>query len=487
MKAHNDLPPHAYAYLSESRGQDVYHSDMSRDQVINTFFPPTITSLVAGLSNITSAFYGVMLDIAGLLKGKHLIDPLSQATIYELGRLRAAAAVQANPDLDRDARGILLVLLSAIFTSSPEFRFNVVEFKPEFVKVIFTGVDRYHKITRQLHIADQITWPSISPFVQAINEELAPMYTTNITLVELNAESSECVYEILIYKKEPESTAIPLQHLGISAPFFQLPSGKKQVFGHILHAVLGKADDFMVDGFAGLIRYCISLEAWNFGRLNRPSENHYMMGEKFRAFRCGEVEREMIYTAVIESMPLKKQKRRSILNIISDKGDPVYSMLFDYYMLDTEKFLARFASLKAADELAVAHPAEPLPGITRNSFNNPYQYQAVLPPFSHAQCSGHFTGYPCVPILLIYQCLAAEAEKWLQDIMPLPLLSRPVIDGIELFPVKVIPVDCPCIINISVSRLSKQRFKFICHIISPKDPAVLYSGVTIDLNLPAIG
>ncbi|MGO4293183.1 hypothetical protein [Chitinophaga sp. RAB17] len=486
MNAHNDLPPHAHAYLSEISRQDVYHSDMSRDEVISTFFPPTVTSLVAGLSNITSAFYGVMLDKAGLLKGKHLIDPLSQATIYELGRLRVAAAVQANPDLDRDARGVLLVLLSAIFTSSPEFRFNVVEFKPDMVKVIFTGVDRYHRITRQLNIADEITWPSISPFIQAVCEELAPMYTTGITLVELNAESSECVYEILIYKKESEGTAISLQNLGISAPFFQLPSGRKQVFGHLVHAVLGKADDFMMDGFAVLMQYCISLEALNFGRLNQPSQNHYMMGEKFKVLRCGEVNKDMIYTAVIESIPVERQKRRSILNIISDKGEPVYMMLFDYYMPDAENFLAKFAALKASDELVAPHPVEPLPGIIRNSFNNPYQYQAVIPPFSHAQCSGHFTGYPCVPTLLIYQCLAVEAEKWLQDIMRLPLLRRPVLDGIELFPVKIIPIDCPCLVNISVSRLSKKCFKFICHIISPKDPAVLYSVVTIDLNLPAI-
>lgn len=188
--------PETYRQLAAFRNEDVYLPEMDWELLIADFFPPTIIDVVQNLSNTTAAFYGLMLKEAGNRFGPAIMDELSKATLYALGKRTAGNLADKKPDLEKDARGIAIVAIAAIYNASPEYRFEILKFEPQQVKMLIKGADRYHRIAQQLDIGPWLTSP-ISAFVQGINDGMDLPYSTSCELRSID-EQSHCLYELNI-------------------------------------------------------------------------------------------------------------------------------------------------------------------------------------------------------------------------------------------------------------------------------------------------
>ncbi|WP_143306462.1 hypothetical protein [Chitinophaga vietnamensis] len=471
-------------HLHARRDEDVHHPYMCAAEIIAQFFPPNISASAFGLSDTITAFYGLVLQRAALLNGPGMIDALSQAAIYELGKRKTAEALDACPDLDKDARSVFLILIIAFFSSSTECKFKVVEFKPELVRVVIKGVDHYHRMATELNIVTHLTWPVFLPFLRGAIDMISSQLFVYAQINQL-ADDSSCNYELTI-RHEVESRQAPISQIAMTPPFFTLPEGKISSYGHLLYAPIGHAHDFEAADFVNLIKTQVSMEAYNNERIHQPRSTQYMSGISFRAIRCGAFERDTEFNMLVESQLVNNRKRKSTAKILTDRGEQVYQLLFHYYSLDETTFQEKFETIKTTEPVIPATGELPLPRIKRTNFTDPYAYRAVLSPFEYEHCAGHFPGYPLVPVLLVYQCMATEDEKWLREQIEIPSSIRPVVDNIEMFPVRIMPVKTVFLVDISVYRLSKQVFKFVHKVMAVEAPAKLHAIITIDMEVPPL-
>lgn len=190
------LIPETYRQSSAFRSEDVYLPEMDWELLIADFFPRTFTDVVQSLSNTTAAFYGLMLKEAGDMFGTKIMDQLSKATLYALGKKTAAHILDKKPDLERDARGITTVALAAIFTASPEYKFEVLAYEAAHVRILVKGVDRYHRIALMLGMEEHLSSP-IGAFMQGINDGLELQYHIDCEQKALD-ENSHCLYDLNI-------------------------------------------------------------------------------------------------------------------------------------------------------------------------------------------------------------------------------------------------------------------------------------------------
>jgi hypothetical protein len=190
------LIPETFRQSAAFRSGDVYLPEMEWETLVADFFPPTFTDVVQSLSNTTAAFYGLMLKEAGNMFGAEIMDSLSKATLYALGKRTAKNILDKKPDLDRDARGIAVVALAAIFTASPEYGYEVLKFDAGHVRLLVKGTDRYHRIALQLGISEHLSSP-IAAFVQGINDGLGLQYTISSAQQSID-DNSHCLYDLNI-------------------------------------------------------------------------------------------------------------------------------------------------------------------------------------------------------------------------------------------------------------------------------------------------
>lgn len=191
--------PGSFSQVSTLRKEDRYHADMDPVSLIDFHFPPTVADLTLSLSNNTAMFYGVLLKQVGNLLGTQYIQKVSDAALYELGSIRARNAIAKCPDLERNARGLSDLLVSAIFTSSPEYRFTVEEYSVDRAKIIMSGIDRYHRAAMITGIVEYLAWPVIIPTIQAMIDEMGLQYNIGFHMQTLDSNSS-CLYEIVLTK-----------------------------------------------------------------------------------------------------------------------------------------------------------------------------------------------------------------------------------------------------------------------------------------------
>lgn len=158
--------------LRQSRGKDVFTSEDLKEKIINIFFPENTFVLTQNLSNVTSAFYGLLLKDIGATYGNDKIDNHSKKLFYELGRLKTMQAIGVYPELEKDTRAFAMVVIYAVYNSSPEFNFRIIEFTPQSTTVELTGLDRYLKVLTELGIEKHVTIPTFLPFVEGIKDVL---------------------------------------------------------------------------------------------------------------------------------------------------------------------------------------------------------------------------------------------------------------------------------------------------------------------------
>lgn len=469
----------AFEQLADLRSNDVYHPAMNAKEVVTTFFPATVSALVLNQSYITSTFYGLMLQYISRLNGASTINAVSNAVISEIGKRKTTELLHRFPDIDRDARASLLILISAIYNSSPEYRFHVTNFSPDLVIVRLSGKDRYHSITHELDISRFLTWPVIAPFLETIAREISPLLSAAVKLIEL-ADNSDCQYEITFKTQKKASADNVTAVSGLATPFLRLPAGKIEAYGNILHASIGNADDFEVNNFSALIRTWLSMEALNAARIYHSATPEYMMESQYRMTRYGTVSDQTMLHITVKSL-LQSDKRISIADVTGNDNEPVYKMLFKYYACPEAVFKQKFGHIANPSQSIKAVP--PLPQVTRENFHNPYCYNALLHPFYFEHCQGHFVNYPCVPSVVVMQCLLDEATGWLRLIMKTTEKDKVSVESIDMFPERLMMIETAYLISIAVQKISGKRFRFNNIVRAVHDPEIIFVNLVLDLEI----
>ena len=177
-----------YDLIADIRRYDCFPAGPTEKELVNTFFPKTVSDLTKDLSNVTAAFYGIFLEsLTDVVAGSE-IDSISRKFFHRLGRMKTAAILNQYgglPILPADARGIAIVLISAIYNASPEYNFTISHYAEDRCVITLTGKDRYYRIATQLGIEQLLTWPTLTPFFEGINDEL-----------ELNCDITPCVRKL---------------------------------------------------------------------------------------------------------------------------------------------------------------------------------------------------------------------------------------------------------------------------------------------------
>jgi hypothetical protein len=181
--------------LKSVRGQDEYLTDELRKSLISTFFPNDTSELVAGLSNVTSAFYGFLLrDVANIV-GLDKIDELSENLFYTLGKFKARQAVEKMNDIPNDTRALAMVIIFAVYTANPEYSFSIRKFSEDQTIIYLSGIDRYHRMSESLGITQYLSWPATYSFIQGINDEMQLNAKIDFELTPFDKDSScGCLY-----------------------------------------------------------------------------------------------------------------------------------------------------------------------------------------------------------------------------------------------------------------------------------------------------
>ena len=158
--------------LHPLRGSDHYPSQEVKEQVVDLYFPTSVCDLAINLSNITSHFYALQLQLIGEEYGVDQISGQSEKLFYKLGKLKAEQALAKDPQMPRDCRSLVLVAISAIYTSSPEFKFHVETYTSTYAVMQLKGADRYHRAAKQVKIDQYLSFPTLIPFLKGVKAYL---------------------------------------------------------------------------------------------------------------------------------------------------------------------------------------------------------------------------------------------------------------------------------------------------------------------------
>ena len=161
-----------YEELKVSRGKDKYPSKELEEHLINRIFPKTAEELALVLSNVTASFYGFTLKHIGKQCGWDKVDSISKSLFRELGQLKTNEAIQRGVEVPRDARALAIVFISAIYTSSPEFNFEILKYDPKETVMRIFGASRYLRIAKKLNIDGYLSWPVLISFFEGIAQQV---------------------------------------------------------------------------------------------------------------------------------------------------------------------------------------------------------------------------------------------------------------------------------------------------------------------------
>lgn len=182
--------------LKQIRKNDYYGTVELEVELQDSLFPSSTEELTLDLSNVTSAFYGLMLKNIGNEIGLDKIDGISKSTFYDLGKAKSSQCETKMEILPKDTRVFFIVLTSAIFNASPEYSFKIIKYSKEKTVFELNGVDRYLRILNELEISNYITFPTLIPFMNGIKDYFEINCKIEYDL-EINNETNEvkCVYE----------------------------------------------------------------------------------------------------------------------------------------------------------------------------------------------------------------------------------------------------------------------------------------------------
>lgn len=188
-----------YAEMQGIRAADIYPDEEIKAKLIEKTFPKNAEEMTLKLSNVTAAFYGLLLADIGDRFGWEEADAASKSVFRKLGQLKTREAIDIGVDLPKDSRAPALVFITAVHSASPEYNFEVFEYLPEETVVRVFGISRYDRIAKKLDIERSLTWPELIPFFEGVAEELGIKCKVDGTLKELGEEGKyECIYRFTL-------------------------------------------------------------------------------------------------------------------------------------------------------------------------------------------------------------------------------------------------------------------------------------------------
>lgn len=183
--------------LEKVRENDFYDNEDLKNLLIEKFFPSSTSVLTLDLSNITSAFYGLLLNNIGEKIGFESIDDISKKTFYDLGQAKSKQCLGKYENIPKDSRTFLIVLISAIYNASPEYSFKILEFNKNRTVFELNGIDRYLRILNNLSISQYITFPTLIPFMDGIKDYYKINSSMDVDFEIINKDMNEvkCIYK----------------------------------------------------------------------------------------------------------------------------------------------------------------------------------------------------------------------------------------------------------------------------------------------------
>jgi CRP-like cAMP-binding protein len=184
-----------YGEMQGIRAKDAYPDEEVKAHLVEKTFPKNAEEMTLKLSNVSAAFYGLMLAHIGDRFGWLEADAISKSVFRNLGRLKTREAVEVGVDVPKDSRALALVFITAVHSASPEYNFEVFEYLPEETVIRVFGISRYDRIAKKLDIERYLTWPELVPFFEGVAEEMGVKCRIEGDLKELGEEGRyECLY-----------------------------------------------------------------------------------------------------------------------------------------------------------------------------------------------------------------------------------------------------------------------------------------------------
>ena len=161
-----------YSEMQAIRGKDKYPDDQLEAYLVDKIYPKSTQELTLSLSNVVAAFYGFILEHVGRQFGWKEVDGISRTLFRKLGQLKTREAFEKDINVPKDSRAPSLVFITAVFTASPEYNFELVKYTPEVTVLRVCGISRYDRIAKKLDIEQHLTWPVLTPFFEGVAQEL---------------------------------------------------------------------------------------------------------------------------------------------------------------------------------------------------------------------------------------------------------------------------------------------------------------------------
>ena len=188
-----------YGEMQGIRAADVYPDEEVKAQLVEKTFPKSAEEMTLKLSNVSAAFYGLLLAHVGDRFGWREADAISKSVFRRLGQLKTREALELGIDIPKDSRAPALVFITAVHSASPEYNFEVFEYLPEETVIRVFGVSRYDRIAKKLDIERYLTWPELIPFFEGAAEEMGVSCNVEGDLKELGEEGRyECIYRFTL-------------------------------------------------------------------------------------------------------------------------------------------------------------------------------------------------------------------------------------------------------------------------------------------------
>ena len=192
-----------YVLMRPLREHDTFTDSFDNKKMVELFFPETTSEMAQSLSNVTSAFYGIMLESTGKIIGMENIDKVSKDFFYNLGKVKTRLtndAIAGKYEIPKDARGVVILLVSAIYNASPEYKINVREFTENSCEIDLTGSDRYYRITKALGMNNHLEWPVLHRFMEGINDEMQANTEIKSEMLDVK-DNGECHERFTIQRR----------------------------------------------------------------------------------------------------------------------------------------------------------------------------------------------------------------------------------------------------------------------------------------------
>jgi CRP-like cAMP-binding protein len=188
-----------YGEMQRIRAKDAYPDEEVKAFLVEKTFPKSVEEMTLKLSNVSAAFYGLMLANVGDRFGWKEADAISKSVFRKLGQLKTKEALELGMDVPRDSRALALVFITAVHSASPEYNFEVFEYLPEETTIRVFGISRYDRIAKKLDIERYLTWPELIPFFEGVAEEMGVRCKIEGDLKELGKEGRyECLYRFTL-------------------------------------------------------------------------------------------------------------------------------------------------------------------------------------------------------------------------------------------------------------------------------------------------